>query len=159
MLVSEFNKRATMFIKRGYDKVLIPVLAAGIFLYASIRPTFRLRAEMPRQFIDEYGSLPAQGRASEEKIARNYWTCVVTEIQWKYVYGYHLPPDPPPEFTANAAADPATRARYWRKLQEVWYLPSTWTKSYELDFNWLTGWVRSASQWLHQHLPGLGNGS
>jgi hypothetical protein len=159
LLVSEFNKRATMFIKRGYDKVLIPVLAAGILVYASIRPTFRLRAEMPRQFIDEYGSLPAQGRASEEKIARAYWTCVVTEIQWKYVYGYRLPQDPPPEFTANAAADPATRARYWRKLQEVWYQPSTWTKGYEWDFNWLTDWVRSASQWLHQHLPSLGNGS
>jgi hypothetical protein len=148
-----------MFIKRGYDKALVPLLAAGIVVYASIRPTFRMRADMPREFIDASSSLSAQKRASEEKIARAYWTCVVTEIQWKYVYGYHLPQDPPPEFTANAAADPATRERYWRKLQEVWYLPSTWTKGYEWDFSWLTNGVRSASQWLYQYLPGLGNGS
>jgi len=153
-----------MFIKRGYDKVLIPVLAAGIFVYASIRPTFRMRPDMPREFIDASSSLPAQKRASEEKIARAYWTCVVTEIQWKYVYGYHLPQEPPPEFAVatqgldTAATDPATRERYWHKLQEVWYLPSTWTKGYEWDFNWLTGWLRSASQWLHRLLPGLGNG-
>lgn len=149
-----------MFIRRGYDKIVIPVLAAGIFVYASIRPTFHLRAEMPREFIDAGSSLPAQKRASEEKIARAYWVCVVTEIQWKYVYGYHLPQDPPPEFTVNGAAgDPATRARYWRKVQEVWYLPSTWTKGYEWDFAWLTNWITSASEWLHQHLPGFGNGS
>jgi hypothetical protein len=146
-----------MFIRRGYDKVLIPVLAAGIVVYASIRPTFRMRAVMPREFIDASNSLPAQKRAAEEKIARAYWSCVVTEVQWKYVYGYHLPQDPPPEFTV-ASADPATRARYWRKLQEVWYVPTTWTRGYEWDFNWLTDWFSSASRWLHRRLPGLGNG-
>ena len=147
-----------MFIRRGYDKVLIPVLAAGLFAYASIRPTFRLRTEMPPEFADAPSSGPAQKRASEERIARAYWDCVVTQIQWNYGYAYHLPQEPPPEFIligrqdlGTAATDPATRARYWRKLQGVWYLPSTWTKGYEWDLYWLTNWVRSSGEWLHQH--------
>jgi hypothetical protein len=132
-----------MLMKWRFDKFVIPLLAAGLFGYVSYQPKFRLRLDMPPAFVDASSSGPAQEQAPEEKIARAYWDCALTEIQWKYSRVY-LPPYPPPEFKITgedlgaAATDSGIRARYWRKLQEVWYLPSTWKKSYE----WNVGWLR-----------------
>jgi hypothetical protein len=131
-----------MLIRWKIEKIVIPLLAVGLLAYMSYRPKFRLRPDMPPAFADVSSSLPSQKRIPEQVIAKAYWECAVTEIQWKYSRTY-LPPSPPPDFTiASEAAgpnanDPDTRARYWLKLQEVWYLPNTWDKSYEWDLEWL----------------------
>ncbi len=149
-----------MFLRRKLDKLVIPVLAAGIFVYASYRPRFRLRAEMPPEYMElssQHGSKVAQ-----ENLARAYWKCAVTEIQWKYGYGHRLPADPPTDFTPalggnRSTADSATRDRYWHRLQQAWYVPSNRTKAYEWDFSWLTGWITAAGDWLSEHFPSLQN--
>ena len=89
----------------------------------------------------------------EEKIARAYWECVVNQVQWKYAYGYRLPASPPAEFTINGVADSDSRARYWRRLQQVWYLPTSWKKDYEWDTSWATQWFVTSAQWLYSHIP------
>jgi len=55
------------------------------------------------------------------------------------------------------AVDGETRARYWRKLQQVWYLPSTWKKEYVWDASWTTRWIdtlKDFTRWLQSRLPG-----
>jgi hypothetical protein len=147
-----------LFTRRGYDKILVPVLVLGAFLYFSIQPIFRVRPDMPREFFDAPSSWSPQMRASEEKIAQAYWNCVVKNVQWKYGYGYNLPPDPPAEFTiatlspAWQAADSANRVRYWHKLQGVWYVSSIWSKSYEWNLSWLTDSLQSAYDWVRNRL-------
>jgi hypothetical protein len=153
-----------MFIKRRKsDWALVAFLTLGFFLYASYQPRFRLRAEMPPEFIDA----PLTGSFSrpngEEKIARAYWSCLVDNIQWKYGYGHTLPVDPPLDFTAveGPGLTPegaANRARYWRKVQHVWYLPIAWQKNYEWDFNWTTDWIQTGGEALHHIFEHLGGG-
>jgi len=82
-----------MLVNRKYDKATILIIAAGLLAYASFQPKFRLRTALPREFIDESSSWPAEKRVSEEKVARAYWNCAVTQIQWKYGYGHRLPQD------------------------------------------------------------------
>src|SRR5262249_61518918 len=90
----------------------------------------------PLEFFDA-STVPHRISASEEKIARVYWNCAVTQIQWRYGYAHRLPEEPPDEFgvtreQAGAGAnDPAVRARYWRKLREVWGVSAAWDKQYE----------------------------
>jgi hypothetical protein len=146
-----------LFVRRWYDKILAPMLVLGAFLYFSIQPIFRIRPDMPREFIDAPSSWSPQMRASEEEIARAYWNCVVKNIQWKYSYGYNLPTDPPAEFTiaqgpASLATDAVLRVRYWHKLQGVWYVSSTWSKTYEWNLNWLTDSLQSAYDWFKNRL-------
>ena len=154
--------RITDLIGRHFDKIVIVLLSAGLFFYASIKQTFRLRGEVPTQFIDTTSS--SEDQPGAVKTARAYWDCAVVHIQWKYGYGYPLPAEPPPEFTLtkgdydSVASDPVTRARYWHKLQVVWPIPSTWRKTYAWDFNWITDWIEPTQDWLNRHLPGLGNG-
>jgi len=160
--VVAMTSRVGDFTGRHFDKIFILLLAAGLFFYASIKATFRLRGEIPPRFIETTSSSADQ--QSVERTARAYWDCAVIQIQWKYGHGYPLPQEPPPEFTLakedyNAVAtDPATRAHYWRRLQAVWSVPSTWRKSYEWDFTWMIDWIEPTQSWLGKHLPGLGNG-
>ncbi|MBZ5526890.1 MAG: hypothetical protein LAN71_03175 [Acidobacteriia bacterium] len=143
-----------MFIRRKFDKYVIAGLAAGLFAYLSFQPVYRLRTVMPPEFADTPSSLPAPQRAGEERIATAYWNCAVTEIQIQYSYGRQLPLDPPPGFQiagpspSNAVEAAAARLRYWRRLRQLWYVPSIWTKVYEWDFSWLTGSVKAAGEWL-----------
>ncbi len=90
-----------MLVNRKYDKATILIIAAGLLAYASFQPKFRLRTALPREFIDESSSWPAEKRVSEEKVARAYWNCAVTQIQWKYGYGHRLPQDLPLEFAVS----------------------------------------------------------
>ena len=131
-----------MLIGWKFEKFVVPLVVVGLTAYMSYQPKFRLRTDMPSEFVDAAATLPIRKRAPEEQIARVYWSCAVTNIQWRYSRTY-LPPSPPPEFSitgedpGRAPSDESTRVRYWAKLQEVWYLPNTWTKSYEWDFGWL----------------------
>ncbi len=131
-----------MLIRWKIEKFVIPLLVVGFVAYMSYRPKSQLRLDMPPAFIDASSSLPSPKRVSEEVLAKAYWDCAVTEIQWKYSRAY-LPPTPPPEFKVGGEdsgvipSDADDRARYWKKLQEVWYLPTTWNESYEWDMGWL----------------------
>jgi hypothetical protein len=150
-----------LFKKQKLDWLLVPLLATGLFTYASYQPRHRLRPDMPSEFLD----LPSAGSLSqpdaEEKVARAYWSCLVHDIQWKYGYEYNLPSDPPAEFTlANAAGlipqDTATRIRYWRKAQHVWYLSSAWQRDYEWDFHWTSSIIQTGGDWLRRQFQHLG---
>ena len=69
-----------------------------------------------------------------------------------------LVPDFAPARADITAVDTATRARYWQKLQEVWYLPTVWEKHYEWDTRWTTTWmdqVKSVGDWLYSRLSAV----
>ena len=143
-----------MFIKRGYDRILAPVLAVGFLMFVSFNTTIQVRKDMPREFVAASSSWPAQKQAAENKIAAAYWDCVVKNIQWKYGYGYTLPQNPPDDFTVSVpgGTDPEVRARYWQKLRSVWYLSSTWEKTHDISFEWMSNPVESANHWLKTHV-------
>ena len=151
-----------LFKRQKFDWALVALLALGLFLYASYQPRFRLRAEMPADFIDEPLAPLSETPRPEAKIARAYWSCLVNDIQWQYGYGHTLPADPPPGFTAMkgpslATEDAASRVRYWRRAQHVWSLPTAWQKDYEWNFHWTTDWLQNGGELLHhlfQHLGG-----
>ena len=147
-----------MLIRRKFDKVVMVAVGVGILVYASTRPKLRLRSEMPLEFVDAPRSWPAEKREPEKTVARAYWNCAVTVIQWKYGFGSRLPPAPPQEFRIMApdqregATDADARLRYWRKLQQIWYLPSYWRKDYGRNLRWLTDPLKSAAKWLRDYV-------
>jgi len=121
----------------------------GLFIFLSIRPVMRLRVEPPAEFLDmQLGRWDAKRRAAEERVARAYWERAVQLVQWQHSFGAPLPDNPPAEFNiegkdfqrGSVEAGPVTRARYWKKLREVWALPQAWEKSYD----WSTDWVRAS---------------
>jgi hypothetical protein len=140
------------------DNLGIALLVVGLFAYASTRPTFRLRVDMPPEYLHARASWPPEKRATEEKVARAYWYCAVTVVQAKYGFGDPLPVNPPAEFKiiapdlAKGATDPDTRLGYWHRLQQVWYLASTWKKEQGWNFQWLTDPVKSDVRRLHNYV-------
>ena len=151
-----------LFKKQKFDWIMVVLLAFGLFLYASYQPRFRLRPVMPAEFIDEPLSRASHNPSLEAGIASAYWSCLATTIQWQYSYGHALPADPPADFTVMPASgvvaeDTATRMRYWRRAQHVWYLPTAWQKEYEWNFNWTTDWIQSGGDVLHHLFERLGN--
>jgi hypothetical protein len=144
-----------MFFRHSTDKLIYPVIAVGVLLIFCYRPTYHLRSEMPVAFFSPSRS-SAQKSSLEQKIAWGYWESAQMDIQWKYPHGHPLPADPPPEFHVSAqalapvASDPATRQFYWRRLQEVWYLPESWTREYEWNFGWSSDPLTSGGQWLKE---------
>ena len=146
-----------MFIRRKGDKFVVPLLALAAIAFVSYRPRFHLRPDMPSEFLDTSSASTAAKQVAEAKIAKAYWNCVVTDIQWKYGYGFSLPHDPPPEFTVatqdlNTPAEmSATRNRYWHKLQSVWYVPSVWERHYEWDFGWMRNPITAIRQAVHDY--------
>src|SRR5438093_7442337 len=153
------NSRMEMFLGRHFTAITLLVLAGGIFTFESNKETFRLKPEMPREFVDFSGA--SMQRAGEERIARAYWDCAMLRIQWKFAHGQHLPEEPPREFavalpdSVGTTLDASSRIRYWRKLQSVWYMPTVWHKTYEWDFNWIMDWIEPTQAWLNNHLPGI----
>ena len=151
-----------LFKRQKFDWLLVALLALGLFLYCSYQPRFRLRPAMPVDFIDEPLAVSSQKPGPEAKIARAYWSCLENNIQWQYGYGHTLPADPPADFTTLQAAsvaseDATTRMRYWHRAQHVWYLPTTWQKNYEWNFNWTTDWIQNGGDALHHLFERLGN--
>jgi hypothetical protein len=146
-----------MFFRHSTDKLIIPVIIVIVLLVLSYKPKYHLRAEMPDAFFQqEKGS---EKPSVEQKIAWAYWETAQMNIQWKYGHGRPLPVDPPPEFQISAkalgpgASDRATRLLYWRRLQEVWYLPETWKKDYEFDWSWLSDPGAGIGEWFRGHTP------
>src|SRR3989442_10407263 len=90
------NSQIEMFLGKHFKTIALIAIATALFAFASIKETFRLRAEMPQQFLDN--SVPSTQRSTEERIARAYWDCAMQHIQGKYAHGQHLPDEPPREF-------------------------------------------------------------
>jgi hypothetical protein len=141
-----------MFFRHHSDKLMYPLLVLALLAIVSYRAKYRLKAEMPAGFFST--SDAPQKHSLDKKIAWAYWESAEMNIQWKYPYGHHLPNDPPPEFSIDAhglgpsASDPATRLLYWKRLQQVWYLPETWEKDYGWDWSWIGDPLTSASEWM-----------
>lgn len=144
-----------MFFRHSYDKLIYPLLLLAGLAAISYRPVYHLRADMPPDFFPtKTRSTTAEKRALDHKIAWAYWESAQMDIQWKYPHGKMLPTDPPPEFRVDAralgpdAAGDATRQLYWRRLQELWYIPETWQRNYEWDLGWVSDPLTSAGQML-----------
>jgi hypothetical protein len=143
-----------MAVHRKYDIAAIVVVVLCILAYASFRPKFRLRPEMPVEFFDASRLAPAR-RVSEERIANAYWKCAVSEVQWKYGYAQRLPDDPPAEFSVkalDAVDNAAARVRYWKKLRELWGVTAIWQKQYEWNTISLRDSLQSAGKWLEEQM-------
>lgn len=150
-----------LFKRQKGDWLLVVLIAFALFLYASYQPRLRLSPQMPAEFVEE-GADPSK-KAVEQKIARVYWSCLVGDVQWRYGFGHTLPADPPLEFNlgmqgkSSVTEDQATRMRYWRQAQRIWYVRSAWQKDYEWDFTWTTNWLQNATDWVQrvfQHMGG-----
>ena len=85
---------AMLFKRQKVDWLFVPLLAIGLFTYASYQPRFRLRPDMPAEFLDAPVGSP-QRQTAEQKIAEAYWKSLIRDVQPKYGYGYTLPTDPP----------------------------------------------------------------
>lgn len=153
--------RQGLLYDRTLDKYLILLLPVTWFVYYSWRPIFRLRAEMPLQFVDAPAAARPAERAREERLAGRYWE-LARVLRWRFTQGSPLPAEAPLEFRvdadpetgtspapAGAANKPATRrhagtassdsgTRYWRKLQAVWLQPDSWEARREWSTVWFT---------------------
>ena len=149
-----------MFFRHASDKVIFPLVALAFFVFASYRPRYHLRTDMPPDFFSaEKIALTWQAR-SEQEIASAYWESAKRNIQWIYPHGYQLPAMPPAEFRVDTAmgteaSDPLMRLLYWHRLQNVWYLPDTWQPKYEWDFSWLSTLTSSGALWIRDHFDRL----
>jgi len=143
------------------DRLLILIVPAALFVYLSTRPHVRLRADMPPQFVDIPASAGPKQREAEERLAREYWNCVLTVIQWKYTYGVRLPDSPPEQFRASTQLPPgsepisSSRVRYWRRLQRVWLQPSSWVTSRTWSTDWLTKPIARTLNWFENYFKDL----
>jgi hypothetical protein len=151
-----------MAVHRKLDIVAIVAVVLCVLAYASFRTEFRLIEQMPAEFFDpsqiHKDQVPRDNQASEEKIARAYWKCAVTQIQWKYGYAHRLPEEPPAEFAVNVEdAGPAThdavlRAHYWTRLRIIWNESEIWQEKYTWSPISLKESLQSAGQWLELHM-------
>lgn len=150
-----------MLYNRKIDRLLILIVPAALFVYASSRPQVRLRAEMPPDFVDVQATADPARRATEEPLAQQYWDCALTSIQWKYTYGSPLPDTPPEEFRVNTTPTPgsepasSSRLRYWHRLQQVWLLPSAWKTTREWSTDWLTEPIKKGFAWMGDYFKDL----
>ena len=150
-----------MLYNRKIDRVLLLLVPVALIVYASTRPHFRLRAEMPPEFVDLPSSASRQQRTAEERLAKEYWQVVQMSIQWKYTYGASLPDSPPVEFRVTdspaygSAREATSRLRYWRRLRKVWVLRSSWVRSQEWSTSWLTDPIKRAAAWLQNYVADL----
>jgi len=146
-----------MLPNRKLDRLLILIVPAALFVYLSTRPHVRLRADMPPQFVDIPASAGAKQREAEERLAREYWSCALTVIQWKYTYGLRLPDSPPEQFQPSTqlahGSEPisSSRVRYWHRLQGVWLQPSSWVTSQTWSTDWLTTSIAKTLNWFDSY--------
>jgi hypothetical protein len=143
-----------MFSRHHSDKLIYPLLVAALLMAISYRPKYHLQPDMPGEFYTASSSDSPQKRDEQKKIALAYWQAAQMNIQWKFAYGHPLPNDVPAEFSVGgnalgrAASDPAVRSLYWRRLQQVWFVPEAWKKQYEWDWSWASDPMTAGAEWL-----------
>jgi hypothetical protein len=123
-----------------------------VLAIASFRSEFRLRSTMPPEFFDGK-RLAAEKAVPEERIARAYWNCAVTQVQWKYGYAHRLPEQPVEEFKLNSAElgsiaqDEVARRYYWRQLRTSWDVTSVWETKWSFSFVTLRQSLQIGGEW------------
>lgn len=138
--------------RRKCDFVAILLFVLVVLAIASFRSEFRLRSAMAPEFFDEK-RVAAEKRASEERIARAYWNCAVTQVQWKYGYAHRLPEQPVEEFKLNAAElgpiaqDEVARRYYWRQLRMSWDVTTVWETKWDFSFVAFRQSLQTGGQW------------
>jgi len=146
--------------RRKYDVLAIMMLVLFVLAIACFRSEFRLDSTMPPEFFDAK-RVAIEKRGAEEKIARAYWNCAVTQLQWKYGYAHRLPEQPPQEFTLNEAEwgpiahDKAARARYWNQLRLVWDVSSVWQTKWEFSFIAFRQSLQTGGDWWKELVRSL----
>lgn len=141
-----------MAIKKHHLFVGVALAIAAAFTSVSMQPRYELRNELPEGFVVHQGKRTAT--EAEIRVARSYWDCAVTQIQYRYNYGYDLPQDPPAEFSlgvgreGEAPEDPAVRAKYWQEIRTVWFASDSWERKYGFDLTWLTKDVNEFTRWV-----------
>lgn len=139
----------------GWGKWALVIAAAVLFVYHSVRPVMRLRADPPSSFFDHYLTWNKEERQQERRVAQAYWQVAVRRIQGRYPPKSQLPTDPPPSFrvsdeTRSLKEDIIVgRIHYWHKLREVWRQSDAWNVSYR----WNTGWVANSLNSMGQDTP------
>lgn len=130
---------------------LLLSLAVALVFALCYRPVMRLNPEPPAGFGETRPEWDATRQAAEDRAAQAYWQLAQNFVQWKFAFGTELPAEPIAEFQldekdfprSGIAAAPATRARYWKKLREVWPLPQNWSRTYVWNPGWLTEMLSS----------------
>jgi hypothetical protein len=137
---------------RKYDAIAILILALAVLAIAAFRSEFRLRSAMPPEFFDRK-HVAAEKRVPEERIARAYWNCAVTQVQWKYGYAHRLPEQPVEEFKLDAAElgpiahDEVARHYYWHQLRILWDVTSVWETKWSFSFVALRQSLQTGGEW------------
>jgi len=148
-----------MFFRHGTDKLVYPLLFVTLLFFVSYRPRYHLRKNMPAGFYSDVST--GQKRSMDERTAWAYWESAQMDVQFLYPHGHPLPNDPPPQFHVDTqvfgseASDPATRKRYWQRLQAIWDTPEAWQAGYEWDWSWVRDPIDSAAQWLRDKARGF----
>jgi hypothetical protein len=116
---------------------------------------------MPPEFVDVQATAGPARRAEEERLASEYWHRALTVIQWKYTYASPLPSTPPEEFrippnpTPGSEPEFSSRLRYWRRLRQVWLMPSAWRTTHDWNATWLTQPLSEGWTWIETYLKDL----
>ena len=127
------------------------------------RPVMRLESQKPSGFAEVRKEWDATRLSSEERAAGAYWQVAINIVQWQYPFGTDLPDTPVAEFKldekdfphSGIEAAPATRARYWKKLQEIWPRPQSWEKTYVWNPGWLTESLSSFVEGTWRFVDGI----
>jgi hypothetical protein len=153
---------SALFYARGVDRYLMILIPTAFLLYATSHPVNRLRVEMPAQFVDAPANSSAARWGVEAEIAQAYWNMAVTVTQWQYGFGSSLPADPPANFRIDEklfGAAPESRARYWRKLREMWSSPACWRTTREWNSAWVTRQASKVLDALPDYVKKLAEGA
>ena len=145
-----------MIVNRHVDRLFIFLLPIGIFVFFSVRPVMRLKADPPPEFLQPDPAWNAKRRAMEDELARGFWKSATGVVQWEYGFGATLPQSVPQDFrieesglhTGGLENDPATRARYWARFRQVWRLPHCWERSYGWDVSWIPRSLTAFHDWF-----------
>src|SRR5262249_51424300 len=78
------SSRIETFLGRHFTAICLLGIAAALFAFVSFKPTYRLRPEMPHDFVGT--GLPSTVSAGEVRLARAYWDSAMLRIQGKYAY-------------------------------------------------------------------------
>ena len=138
--------------RRKYDAIAIVIMVLAVLAMAAFRSEFRLRSAMPRAFFDAKRVAPEK-RGSEERVARAYWNCAVTQVQWKYGYAHRLPDQPVEEFRLSVgevgpiAQDEVARRYYWHQLRMSWDVTSVWETTWSFSFVALRQSLQTGGEW------------
>jgi hypothetical protein len=141
---------------------LLVLLPAGVVFALCYRPVMRLRPAPPPGFAETGSAWDATRQAAEARAAEAYWQLALNIVQWKFPFGTELPLEPIAEFRldekdfprSGIAAAPATRARYWKKLREMWSSPQIWNRAYVWNSGWLwealLNFTEAVSRFVHR---------